>query len=456
VAKTKQQIDLEIAALAAQVVTPAYLQQVLDDIVDFASSMPAAVPALPPPGAAPLEGEIIMPLSGGPQTKSSMLAEVLANLPDNTSNLITPLLLRTTLNDMIASYQQYCAVNAQSGTTYTIATSDYGQLVQVSNASPIAVTLPPPTGSFATFSFFFKNAGASTATITPTTSTINGAASLAVTGGNAVYIVSDGTNWQAIAFAGTGGGGRTILAAATTFFVSTTGNDANNGLTSGTAWLTLQHAMNVLAGSYDFGGQNVTVQVGNGTYTAGVNITPWVGGGTLTFLGNTGSPSSCVVNTAGNCFAVQAGALPGALTLNGFRVMGGVGIYAAVSCVLTFSNFDFNTCSGNHITVQGGASVLAGSNYTISGSASVHAFSSNVSYLQLGFVATLTGTPNFAAFAQCFYDAVLYAIGASYSGSATGTRYSAAANGVIQTGGGGANFFPGNAAGSTSSGGQYL
>jgi hypothetical protein len=44
----------------------------------------------------------------------------------------------------------------------------------------------------------------------------------------------------------------------------------------------------------------------------------------------------------------------------------------------------------------------------------------------------------------------------TFSGNATGARYSALLNGVLYTGGGGANYFPGNAAGSTGSGGQYL
>jgi hypothetical protein len=43
----------------------------------------------------------------------------------------------------------------------------------------------------------------------------------------------------------------------------------------------------------------------------------------------------------------------------------------------------------------------------------------------------------------------------TYSGAATGSRYGAALNGVIQTNGGGATYFPGNSAGSTSVGGQY-
>src|SRR6185312_9760934 len=90
-------------------------------------------------------------------------------------------------------------VNAQTGTTYTVSSSDCGKLVTFNNASTISVTLPQATGSFTSgFSFYVQNVGAGTVTITPTTSTINGASSLDVTTGQGLMIVSDGTNWQTI------------------------------------------------------------------------------------------------------------------------------------------------------------------------------------------------------------------------------------------------------------------
>jgi len=89
-------------------------------------------------------------------------------------------------------------VNAQIGTSYTVVVADYGQLLTLSNSSAVAVTLPQATGSFATFNFFVINKGAGLVTITPTTSTINGAASLAIAQGFGVHIVSDGANYQTL------------------------------------------------------------------------------------------------------------------------------------------------------------------------------------------------------------------------------------------------------------------
>ena len=91
------------------------------------------------------------------------------------------------------------AVNAQTGTSYTIASSDHGRLVTLSNAASIAVTVPQATGSFgAGFYVDIANINAGVATLTPTTSTINGAASLILNRFLSVRLVSDGANWIAL------------------------------------------------------------------------------------------------------------------------------------------------------------------------------------------------------------------------------------------------------------------
>ena len=44
----------------------------------------------------------------------------------------------------------------------------------------------------------------------------------------------------------------------------------------------------------------------------------------------------------------------------------------------------------------------------------------------------------------------------TFIGTATGMRYSAGYSGIINTAGGGANYFPGTVAGTTAAGGQYV
>lgn len=91
------------------------------------------------------------------------------------------------------------AFNAQTGTSYTVLTGDRGKLATFSNAAAIAVTLPAAGASFPDGWFFdVQCVGAGTVTITPTTSTINGAATLVLHTGWSARIVSDGTNYRAI------------------------------------------------------------------------------------------------------------------------------------------------------------------------------------------------------------------------------------------------------------------
>lgn len=96
-------------------------------------------------------------------------------------------------------------VNAQTGTTYTMLNSDCSKLVTFSNASAVAVTLgqSSTTNRFLQGCFIdIENKGAGIVTVTPTTSTINGAATLVLNKNQGARIVSDGTNYQIQAGAG--------------------------------------------------------------------------------------------------------------------------------------------------------------------------------------------------------------------------------------------------------------
>lgn len=93
-------------------------------------------------------------------------------------------------------------VNAQTGTSYTFVSGDRGKVVSFENASAIAVTLPQAQSSTAAavgytgWYVLAINDGAGVVTITPTTSTIGGASSLALSQHQGALIVSDGTNYK--------------------------------------------------------------------------------------------------------------------------------------------------------------------------------------------------------------------------------------------------------------------
>lgn len=101
-------------------------------------------------------------------------------------------------------------INAQAGSTsYTVVVADMGKTITHNTGSAVAVTLPQAgtTGFETGKSFTDFNLGAGTVTITPTTSTINGAATIALAQNQAVYITSDGTNYIGVISAITSGSG---------------------------------------------------------------------------------------------------------------------------------------------------------------------------------------------------------------------------------------------------------
>ncbi len=89
--------------------------------------------------------------------------------------------------------------NAQTGTTYTITGADMGKVLSFANAGAIAVTLPQAgtAGFEAGKCFAMVTIGAGTATVTPTTSTINAGATKAYATGVGSRVCSNGTNYLA-------------------------------------------------------------------------------------------------------------------------------------------------------------------------------------------------------------------------------------------------------------------
>lgn len=256
---------------------------------------------------------------------------------------------------------------------------------------------------------------------------------------------------------------REKLTANRTYYVRTDGSDSNNGLanTSGGAFLTIAHMLSVVA-ALDCSTHNVICQVGDGTWTENVVLPKMLGSGVFTLQGNVATPANCLISPAsGNAISNRLGT---AWTVNGFelRTSGGGGNCLDTrnySETLIGADMRFGTCVAAHIFAFsfGRASLSAGAAYTIAGNAVWHwRASRNALINAFNSAITLTGAPAFSnhfAFAEVL--AVIYANGASFTGSATGTRYSADGNSIISTGGAGASFLPGNSAGSIANGGLY-
>lgn len=150
-----------------------------------------------------MASEIISQLNGGVKLTDPAMRDLLpatdaSDTTEATSGTTKPMELLDALGG---------PVNAQTGTSYSVLTSDFRKLVTTSNASSIAVSLPQGVSPDfpAKWFFFFLNKGAGIATITPLTSTINGAASLAFNQNEGAIIFSDGTNYIALKFIASAG-----------------------------------------------------------------------------------------------------------------------------------------------------------------------------------------------------------------------------------------------------------
>lgn len=259
---------------------------------------------------------------------------------------------------------------------------------------------------------------------------------------------------------------RKVLTANLNLYVATTGNDSTNtGLTAGSPFLTLQKAYNFLQQNYDLAGQYVaTINVAAGTYTAGLLANGPVTGATgyqNVVVNGTGAGTNVSVGSSSTCFGAATGAqyiVSNCSIQSSGSGSNGVVTNDALSRIGIGAGVTFGGMSGGaHIFCSGGL-ISVSNAYTIAGGAANHLLVSNPgSLITYGAITvTLSGTPAFSNFAIAQYLSQINVAGITFSGSATGTRYSASNNAIIYTNGGGASYLPGNSAGSTASGGLYV
>jgi hypothetical protein len=111
-------------------------------------------------------------------------------------------------------------------------------------------------------------------------------------------------------------GGREILTASRTYYVRTDGADANNGLTNSPsgAFLTWQHAVDVVRNKVNLNGNTVTIQAGgtSGTFTGSILVVgPFVGASTnasVQLIGDAVTPSNFLLQTTTSASVVAADA----------------------------------------------------------------------------------------------------------------------------------------------------
>ncbi len=182
---------------------------------------------------------------------------------------------------------------------------------------------------------------------------------------------------------------------------------------------------------------------------------PLIGGGTLFIKGNETTPASVVLSSG---LSFRNGAQ---VRVAGLRFAIATDLIHALSVgngvTLRIGKMEFGAVGANadHIFADSPCQILLEDNYTINGAARRHM---NIAMGYLTGVSrtfTLTGTPAFTHFIATSSCGTVALSNATIVGAATGGRYIAETNGVINTFGKAATFLPGSIAGTIPTGGIY-
>lgn len=221
----------------------------------------------------------------------------------------------------------------------------------------------------------------------------------------------------------------------TNLYVATTGNDSNSCL-SGSACLTLQRAINVALGTYDFQGANLTINVGAGSFAGGTvgGHLPGAGGNNALVIKGAGSTSTTISSTIRVVSYAN-------VRIGGMRITVASGsdllIQESSTVMLDDGDVDFGPAVDALVHATNGSKFLGQSNYgiKISGGALAAFLVQTDSHVQLSASATntITGTPNFPnGFANVIVNSSFNpGISSTWSGSATGVSYNLSINASV-------------------------
>jgi hypothetical protein len=247
-------------------------------------------------------------------------------------------------------------------------------------------------------------------------------------------------------------------------YVSTTGNDSNNGLTPGTPFLTVQKGVDVALADYIIpDGKRVTVQLADGTYTLSTAVrfrgprfgNAIVSSRSLIIQGNVGTPANVIVQcSTNNVFLIY----------NGFIELQGMELRctsAGAACVwaegfsrvsLASMRFGASAAAAAHINLFYNSYCFATS-YTVSGSCARHINLNHGSMFRMSSATiTFSGAPAFSTtLLQGLLGSVFDLNAVTYSGAITGTQYALTNLSILSS----TNTVPGTA-GSVSTGSRVI
>jgi len=252
---------------------------------------------------------------------------------------------------------------------------------------------------------------------------------------------------------------RERLTANRTYYVASSGgggSDSNSGLSALAPFLTIQKAIDTVAG-LDCSIYDVSISCAAATYAPFV-LKSFLGAGKVTITGDTTTPANCIVaSTAAD--GVGGSNVIGRYKIEGFKFTNATsGSHIKIyNTYLELGANDYGAATAAHVWTEQNAYVEFTANYTISGGGTRHLFATTGAVIVCSSrTVTLTGTPAFStAFIVGSRCSVFNLNLNTYSGSATGARYLLTYNAIADVAGAGASYLPGNSVGATLYGGQY-
>ncbi len=283
-----------------------------------------------------------------------------------------------------------------------------------------------------------------------------------------IIVISDGTEYNY--YAGGFLNGAPALNAPISYYVSNSGLDSNNCLTPAAACLTIQHAL-VLVNRLNLNGYSVTINLADGVY-APITLPLLNGSGSVIINGDAANPANTIIFNSTQGSAIVAGATIGYVVQNVLLETTApsagdpaVGVWGS-GANMSLTNVYFGSCNGGYVVADAGRIALFG-NIVISGGIVGNSLSIGAAFrADLGGVIlvgpnlitlSITAPVTMPYFIYAIENGSIVIVYSAITGKSnvTGTRYQAALNGIINSNGGGAAYYPGNVGGSTSSGGQY-
>jgi hypothetical protein len=217
--------------------------------------------------------------------------------------------------------------------------------------------------------------------------------------------------------------------------------------------------VDVVFGTLDLGGFDVTIQVADGIYNESVvRSAPQVGAGAVVVQGNAATPANVDIRGVSGAyvFSMRDGA---ALAVKDVKISHAVngGLQASRGAFVSYANIVVGACAQHQVRADDLGRITCTGSYTISGNGQSHWCSVGGGIIRCqSKVVTLTGTPAFStAFVNNQICGMSIVNGNTFSGGAIGPRYAIDTNSVAYVGGAAAMYFPGDSAGAAASGAQY-